>query len=66
MLKICIILINFYQQYLSFDRGIFSILTPGGACKFDPSCSEYTKQALANYGILAGTKLAVLRILKCK
>jgi len=34
-------------------------------CRFIPSCSEYAEQALARHGILRGSKLSVLRILRC-
>jgi putative membrane protein insertion efficiency factor len=36
-----------------------------GACRFVPSCSEYAHQAIARHGVLAGTRLAVGRILRC-
>lgn len=34
-------------------------------CKFYPTCSEYTKQAIEKYGCLKGIKLGVCRILRC-
>lgn len=37
----------------------------GGKCKFYPSCSEYTKQAIEKYGCLKGIWLGMGRILKC-
>ncbi len=37
----------------------------GGACRFDPSCSEYAIQALVEHGCWRGTKLAVQRIARC-
>ena len=35
------------------------------ACRFEPSCSEYCLQALAAYGALRGTALALGRIGRC-
>jgi len=34
-------------------------------CKFYPTCSEYTKQAIEKYGALKGCFLGTKRILKC-
>ena len=34
-------------------------------CKFYPTCSEYTKQAIDKYGSLKGCFLGIKRILKC-
>jgi len=35
-------------------------------CRFTPSCSEYAREAVARYGIVNGSKLAIFRILKCQ
>jgi uncharacterized protein len=37
----------------------------GPHCRFHPSCSQYTFEALARYGFLRGSWLGVKRILKC-
>jgi hypothetical protein len=34
-------------------------------CRFDPSCSGYAIEALQRHGALAGTYLAVHRIVRC-
>ncbi|HEV8509821.1 MAG TPA: membrane protein insertion efficiency factor YidD, partial [Gemmatimonadales bacterium] len=34
-------------------------------CRFEPSCSRYTYEAVARYGALKGSWLGVRRILKC-
>ena len=43
------------------------ILSPwlGTRCRFTPSCSEYTDQALKQYGVRKGLSLALKRLLKC-
>lgn len=58
-------IINIYQRYLSFDTGILRVLTPNGACKHTPSCSEYTKLQILKYGSFKGTLLGLRRILSC-
>ena len=58
MKKICLMLIRFYQKYISPMKG-----TP--CCRFIPSCSEYAYQAFEKYGFFKGGYLALRRILKC-
>ena len=43
------------------------IISPylGRSCRFYPSCSHYTLQALEKYGALKGMKLSIRRIGKC-
>jgi len=48
---------------LGYKKIISPILPP--ACRFTPTCSEYTLQALKKYGFLKGTWLGIKRILKC-
>jgi hypothetical protein len=38
----------------------------GPQCRFHPSCSEYTRQALKQHGAFAGSWLAIKRIVKCQ
>ena len=60
MKKLFIILIDFYKKHVSI---FFKSL--GIECKFYPTCSQYTKQAIEKYGVLKGCFLGVKRILKC-
>ncbi len=60
-----IALINFYQVFLSFDKGILRMFAPGGACKYEVRCSEYMKESILAYGILKGTRMGLNRILSC-
>ena len=46
-----------------YRRLISPVLPP--ACRFTPTCSEYGYEAIARYGILAGGRLAVWRVLRC-
>jgi uncharacterized protein len=34
-------------------------------CRYVPTCSEYTAQAIEKYGAAKGTWLGLLRILRC-
>lgn len=60
MKKILIVLIEKYQKYISpFIKEM------GINCKYYPTCSEYTKQAIIKYGCLVGIIKGIKRILKC-
>ncbi len=65
MRKTIISLINFYQHYLSFDTGLLMFLAPGGACRYQISCSEYTKQMIIDLGTKKGIWMGLKRILSC-
>jgi len=41
------------------------ILGPFARCRFTPTCSEYTLEALKNHGALGGTWLGLKRICRC-
>jgi uncharacterized protein len=43
------------------------ILSPllGGFCRFSPSCSVYAQEALRRHGASRGTRLSLLRLLRC-
>jgi len=51
----------------SFIRGYQILLSPymGASCRFEPSCSEYTLQAIQRYGALKGMQLGMIRLSKC-
>ncbi len=34
-------------------------------CKFTPTCSEYTRQAIVKYGFIKGCLMGAYRILRC-
>ena len=37
----------------------------GNCCRFQPTCSEYAKQAILEYGFFKGCYLAFKRLLRC-
>ncbi len=64
--KIALLCIRWYQRYLSPDTGIFkTVWIIGSACRFTPTCSEYTYQAIDRYGIIYGSWLGLKRIIRC-
>ena len=57
MKRVVLALIRLYQNTLS------RVLPP--TCRFYPSCSQYTYEAIARYGFLQGGWLGVKRIARC-
>ena len=55
--RVVMALIHGYQRTLSH-----MMLTQ---CRFTPSCSHYTYEAVQRYGALKGTWLGIRRILRC-
>lgn len=56
MKKILIKIIKIYQKITKYRRRV---------CKYYPTCSQYTIQALEKYGIIKGSLLALYRLLRC-
>ncbi|MGQ4659684.1 membrane protein insertion efficiency factor YidD [Lysobacter sp. F6437] len=46
-----------------YKRWISPLLGP--RCRFHPTCSEYAMQAVARFGAIKGSWLAIRRILRC-
>jgi len=48
-------------------RGYRFFLSPwlGSSCRFEPTCSAYSLQALGRHGAIAGSWLTVSRIARC-
>lgn len=58
MLKIILIrVITLYQFFIS--------PLIGKNCRFYPTCSEYSKEAIMKYGVIKGLKLTILRVIRC-
>ncbi|MEK7534890.1 MAG: membrane protein insertion efficiency factor YidD [Patescibacteria group bacterium] len=56
-------LIGLYQKTLSPDHGPLRVF--GGTCRFAPTCSEYTKQAVKRFGVVKGLALGAKRVGRC-
>ncbi len=50
-------MISFYQRRIS-------PLFPA-RCRYYPTCSQYTYEAIERYGFIIGTVLGILRLLRC-
>lgn len=57
MRHVCLSLIALYQRWIS------PLLPP--ACRFEPTCSRYAREAIRRHGVPLGVALAVRRLLKC-
>jgi len=55
--KILISIIKFYQKHISFSLG--------KNCIYTPTCSQYTIEAIQEYGCLKGVFMGFCRILRC-
>lgn len=51
------------QLARAYQVGISPLL--GSNCRFQPTCSTYTIEALEQHGVLRGTALAARRIARC-
>lgn len=49
--------ILFYQKFIT-------PYTPA-SCRFQPTCSEYARQALLKHGLIKGLALTIWRLLRC-
>jgi len=57
MRRVLILLIRGYKKLIS------PMLPP--SCRFYPTCSEYSIQALERYGAIKGSAKSIWRILRC-
>ncbi|NTU69782.1 membrane protein insertion efficiency factor YidD [bacterium] len=63
--KIFIFLIKIYQKTLSPDHGPLKKVFPHGYCRFHPTCSQYTIDAIEKNGVILGTLIGFWRINRC-
>ncbi len=52
-------LIRLYQM-------LISPALPSGTCRFTPTCSHYSYQAIAKHGAVKGLGLSIWRVLRCQ
>ncbi len=64
MRHIAVKIISFYQIFIS--TAIINILGPGFGCRFEETCSRYTKRMILEKGVIQGSALGFARILKCQ
>jgi hypothetical protein len=58
--------IRFYQKTRFFHGALArQLFLTDQACRFSPTCSEYSYEAVEKYGALKGTSLGLRRIVRC-
>lgn len=61
--KLTLFLLRVYQTLM--QSGFNRVVLGGGACRFTPSCSRYTYEAVERYGTIKGLFLGFRRIFRC-
>jgi len=58
---------GFYDRLIGFYSGPLDHLSAvrAGACPMHPSCSEYSRQAISQYGFAAGWVMTMDRLMRC-
>jgi putative membrane protein insertion efficiency factor len=56
--KAALFALRFYKSYLSI---LFA-----GSCRFHPTCSRYTYEAIERFGVARGTWLGIRRLARCQ
>ncbi len=65
MKKLVLFLITVYQKVFSLDHGIPAWFLGRKICRFHPTCSFYTHEAIERFGVLKGSWLGIKRIARC-
>jgi uncharacterized protein len=55
--KACVALLGFYRRFISPIKP--------KVCRFYPSCSQYTQEALIKYGLFKGLLMGSKRLARC-
>lgn len=66
MKRLVLKLIKIYQKTSFFHNEVFKTLfLSDQVCKFEPTCSRYTYQAIDKYGVLKGSFMGIKRVIRC-
>lgn len=65
MKRIILLTIKLYQKTLSLDQGPLSYFISERICRFHPTCSQYTYEAVERFGVFQGIMLGLRRIIRC-
>jgi putative membrane protein insertion efficiency factor len=64
--RIALSSIRFYQKTDFFHGYFFRLFYMSDmVCRFTPTCSEYTYQAIKKYGVVKGVWIGMTRITRC-
>lgn len=63
--KLFIFLIKIYQKTISPDHGPLRKIFHSGFCRFHPTCSQYTIEAIEKNGAIKGSLIGFWRINRC-
>ena len=66
--RVATALFRFPQKFLvGLVKGYRLLLSPwlGSSCRFEPTCSAYSLQALQQHGATKGTYLTLYRLVRC-
>lgn len=56
-----------YRAYkYGVSPALHAVAGTTGACRFQPTCSEYAAIAVSEYGVLRGGWMALCRLLRCQ
>lgn len=50
----------------AYQAAISPFIGGRAACRFTPTCSEYTRQAIEKYGVVRGIAMGMRRIARCR
>ena len=55
------------RALIGLVRGYRLLLSPwlGSSCRFEPTCSSYSMEALQNHGAAVGTYMTLCRLARC-
>ena len=56
--RAALLALRFYKAYLS--------LLLAGSCRFSPTCSQFTYEAIERFGVFRGSWLGLKRLLRCQ
>jgi len=56
-MQLLLTILRFYKRWIS-------PMLPS-ACRFEPTCSEYTMEAVEKHGALRGSWMGIRRLLRC-
>ena len=59
------LMIRIYQFTLSFDHAFWAKRVNMRVCIHEPSCSQYTYEAIDRFGLTRGSVMGFFRVMRC-